>query len=193
MASRRKARTGGKAPPGSARRAARKPARRKVRAVPAAYGSVTPALVLRDCLPAIAFYRQAFGARPLSRMETPDGKTLHAEIRIGDRIVMLGDEAPEQGLRSAESLGGTPATLMLYVKDCDAVFARAVAGGAKALLPPTDMFWGDRYAQVLDPFGHRWAIATRKVDLTPRQMARAADEWTARQGAQPEPGGGGPE
>ncbi len=171
----KKAARGRKAP-------ARKPAK-KVQPVPAAYGSVTPHLVLRDSTRAIAFYAKAFGAKLLSRMASPDGKTMHAEIKIGDAIVMLGDEAPERGIRSAESLGDTSGGLMLYVKDCDAVFARAVAEGARPLAPPADMFWGDRYCQVLDPFGHRWAIATHTKDMTPRQMEAAAAEWMAAMAA----------
>lgn len=162
---------------------AKRPTRRKVQPVPAAYGSVTAHLVLRDCSRAIAFYEKVFGAKLLSRMASPDGKTMHAEIRVGDTIVMLGDEAPQMGFRSAETIGDTPAGLMLYVKDCDAVFERAVAEGARPLAPPSDMFWGDRYSQVVDPFGHRWAIATHKVDLTPRQMAAAAAEWMAKASA----------
>lgn len=162
-----------------ARKAARKATRRKVQPVPAAYGSVTPHLVLRDCTRAIAFYEKALGAKVLSRMQGPDGKTMHAEMRVGDTIVMMGDEVPERGFRSAESLGDTPVGLMLYVKDCDAVFSRAVAEGARPLQEPADMFWGDRYAQVVDPFGHRWAIATHTKDLTPRQMEAAAAEFMA--------------
>lgn len=162
---------------------ARKPARRKVEPIPSAYGSVTPHLVLRDCTQAIAFYEKAFGAKVRSRLAAPDGKTMHAEIKIGDTIVMMGDEAPERGVRSAESIGDTPAGLMLYVKDCDTVFSRAVAEGARALAQPADMFWGDRYAQLIDPFGHRWAIATHTKDLTPKQMEAAAAEWMASMGA----------
>ena len=153
--------------------AARKPARKaakKVQAIPEAYGSVTPHLVLKDSARAIEFYARALGARVLTHMKDPGGKTMHAEIKIGDRIVMLGDEAPDRGILSAESLGGTPAGLMLYVKDCDAVYARAVAEGAKPLTPPADMFWGDRYGKVIDPFGHHWSIAEHLEDVTPEQI-----------------------
>lgn len=163
--------------------AARKPARRKVEAVPKAYGSLTPGLAIRGAADAIAFYEKAFGAKELSRMPGPGGKLMHAEVRIGDRVLMLGDEAPEMGSPSPQTLGGSAVALVHYVKDVDAVFARAVASGAKPLFPPTDMFWGDRYGQVVDPFGHRWSIATRKADLTPRQMAKGMDEWMASQAA----------
>jgi PhnB protein len=163
--------------------AKKKPARRKVEAVPKAYGSLTPGLAIRGAAAAIAFYKKAFGAKELSRMPGPGGKLMHAELKIGDRILMLGDESPEMGSPSPQTLGGSAVALMHYVKDVDAVFARAVAAGAKPLFPPADMFWGDRYGQVVDPFGHRWSIATRKADLTPRQMAKGMDEWMASQAA----------
>ncbi len=163
--------------------AKKKPARRKVEAVPKAYGSLTPGLAIRGAADAIAFYVKAFGAKELSRMPGPDGKLMHAELKIGDRILMLGDESPEMGSPSPQTLGGSAVALMHYVKDVDAVFARAVAAGAKSLFPPADMFWGDRYGQVVDPFGHRWSIATHKADLTPRQMAKGMDEWMASQAA----------
>jgi PhnB protein len=162
-----------------ARKTVRKPARRKVEAVPKAYGSVTPALAIRGATDAIAFYVKAFGAKELSRMPGPDGKLMHAEIRIGDTIVMLGEEAPGMGSPSPQTLNGSPVSLMLYVKDADAVFARAVAAGAKPVMPPADMFWGDRYGAVTDPFGHRWSIATHKTDLTPKQVKKGMDEWLA--------------
>jgi PhnB protein len=163
--------------------AKKKPARRKVEAVPKAYGSLTPGLAIRGAAAAIAFYVKAFGAKERSRMPGPDGKLMHAELKIGDRILMLGDESPEMGSPSPQTLGGSAVALMHYVKDVDAVFARAVAAGAKPLFPPADMFWGDRYGQVVDPFGHRWSIATHKADLTPKQMAKGMDEWMASQAA----------
>ena len=176
----------GRRPARRARRAApRKPARKKVEAVPKAYGSVTAMLAVRDCPRAIELYRKVFGAKELSRMPGPDGKLMHAEIKIGDRIVMLGEEAPEQGAPSPQALGGSPVGLMLYVPDCDAVFARAVAEGATAKMPPADMFWGDRYSQVVDPFGHRWGIATHKADLTEAEVAKGRDEWMSKMAAGP--------
>ena len=163
--------------------AARRPARKKVEAVPRAYGSITAALAVRGAADAIAFYTKAFGAKELSRMPGPGGKLMHAEVKIGDRIVMLGDESPEMGSPSPQTLGGSAVAIMHYVKDVDAVYARAVAAGAKALFPPADQFWGDRMAGIQDPFGHRWSIATHKADLTPRQMAKGMDDWMAAQAA----------
>lgn len=165
--------------------ARRAPAKKKVQAIPAGYGSVTANLVAHDCAAAIEFYKRAFGARELMRMAGPGGRILHAEIRIGDTIVMLNDEfqrMPEAPAAPA-SLGGTTVTLMLYVKNCDATFARAVAEGAKAAMPPADMFWGDRFAELVDPFGHRWGVATHVADLTPKQIAKGQEEWMARMAA----------
>jgi uncharacterized glyoxalase superfamily protein PhnB len=167
------------------RKAARKPARKKVEAVPRASGALVPGLAIRGAADAIAFYVKAFGAKELSRMSSPDGKVMHAELKFGDRVLFVGDEAPEMGAPSPQTLGGSPVSLMHYVKDVDAVFARAVAAGATPTLPPADMFWGDRFGQVVDPFGHRWALATRKADLTPKQMQKASDAWLAAQGSSP--------
>jgi len=162
-----------------AKRAMKKPAKkaapRKVSAIPKGYTSVTPGLVFKDARPALEWYGTVFGAKVTTRMDLPDGRIMHAEVKIGDALVMLGDEAPKMGLPSAETLGGSSGALMLYVKDCDAVYARAIAGGARALMPLADMFWGDRYGQIVDPFGYRWAIATHVKDLTPRQMKAAAE------------------
>jgi PhnB protein len=180
MATRKKAK---KASRGARARRPARPARRKVQAIPAAYGSLTPALVFRDARLAIDWYGKVFGARVKTRMDMPDGRVMHAELRIGDSILMMGDEAPQMGVRSAESLGGSGSSLMLYVKDCDAVFARAVAEGARALMPPADQFWGDRWGQLIDPFGHRWGIATHTVDLSPRAMQKAAAEAMAQMAA----------
>jgi uncharacterized glyoxalase superfamily protein PhnB len=159
-----------------ARRAVRKAAPRKVSPIPEGYTSLTPGLVFKDARPALEWYQKAFGAKLTTRMDMPDGRIMHAEVRIGNALLMLGDEAPQMGVPSAETLGGSSAGLMLYVKDCDAVFAKAVALGAKPLVPLMDMFWGDRWGQVVDPFGHRWGIATHQRDLSPRQMAAAAAE-----------------
>ena len=164
---------------------ATKPARKKVEAVPASSGCLIPGLSVRGAADAIAFYRKVFGAKELSRMPGPDGKIMHAELRFGDRVLFVGDEAPEMGAPSPQTLGGSAVSLMHYVKDVDAVFARAVAAGAKPTMPPADMFWGDRYGMVLDPWGHRWGLATHKVDLTNKQMMKAMNEWMAAQGAPP--------
>jgi PhnB protein len=136
----------------------------RVREIPKGFHTVTPYLMVTDSAKAIDFYKRAFGAQELYRVEGPDGKVAHAEIRIGDSIIMLSDEMPGWS-RSPQSLGGTPVNIFLYVKDVDGVFNRAVAAGAKVAMPVSDMFWGDRYGQVTDPFGHSWSLATHKEDV----------------------------
>ena len=176
--------TAGRRPTRRARRLApRKPARKKVEAVPRKYGSVSAILSIRDCARAIDFYKKVFGAKELGRMPGPDGRIMHAELMIGDRVVMMNDEMPDYGAPSPQGLGGTAVGLVHYVPDCDAVFARAVAAGATAKEPPADMFWGDRYSTVVDPFGHRWGIATHKADLTPAEIAKGQAEWIAKMSA----------
>jgi len=139
--------------------------------IPDGYRTVTPYLTLTRTAQAIEFYKRAFGAQERERMTGPDGqRVMHAEIRIGDSFVMLSDELPQMGTRSPETLGGTTASIFLYVPDVDAAFKRAVDAGAKAVMPPTDMFWGDRFAKLVDPFGHQWAMATHKEDLTPEEI-----------------------
>jgi uncharacterized glyoxalase superfamily protein PhnB len=153
--------------------AAKAPKKRaKVLPIPKGYHVVTPTIVVRGAANAIEFYKKAFGAKELSRMEGPGGKIMHAEIKIGDSIVMLGDEFPEMGSTSPESVGGTSASLMIYTKDVDALFNQAVAAGGKASMPVSDQFWGDRYGRVKDPFGHDWQLATRKENLSAKEMAR---------------------
>jgi PhnB protein len=145
--------------------------------IPPGFRTVTPHLVLRGAGKAIDFYKKAFGAEEIMRMPGPDGKSvMHGEIKIGDSIVMLADEFPGTPLSAPEKLGGTTVSLMLYVKDCDAVFNQAVAAGAKVSMPLMDMFWGDRYGQLTDPFGHIWAIATHKEDVLPEEMAKRGAE-----------------
>ncbi len=151
---------------------------------PAGYHSVTPSLIVRDAAKAIAFYQQAFGAEELSRMAGPGGAIMHAEIRIGDSIVMLGEENVEWGTKSPLSTDGNPGSLHLYVADADAAFQRALDAGATVRYPMEDAFWGDRYGKLTDPFGHEWGIATRRKEMTPEEMERAGAEWMARQAAQ---------
>ena len=161
-----------------ARKATRKAARkatRKVQAIPKGYRSVTPYLVLGHAAQAIEFYKQAFGAVELMRMQAPSGgKVMHAELKIGDSIVMLGDDMGESGMRAPTSLGGAGSAVFLYVKDADASFARAVRAGATVVRPLADMFWGDRYGRLRDPFGHIWGIATHLRDVPPAEMQKAA-------------------
>jgi PhnB protein len=178
-----------KAAPGKAARTAR------VEPVPAAYGSISPHLVVSPAMEAIEFYVKAFGAKRGMLMDGPGGMVMHGELKIGDSIVMLADEMPPMGPgpqrhKSPKSAGATTCTIMLYVKNVDAVYARAVAAGATGLMPPADMFWGDRYGQVVDPYGHVWAIATHIKDMTPRQMRAASAEAMASMG--PPPGGDAP-
>ena len=154
-----------------------------VKPIPEGFHSVTPHLTVEGAAAAIDFYKKAFGAVELGRMPAQDGKrVMHAMIRIGDSIVMLNDAFPEFGSKGPKALGGTPATVHLYVKDCDKVFAQALAAGATVAMPMADMFWGDRYGSVLDPFGHRWAIATKKKDMTPAEMAVAGKAAMAAMG-----------
>ncbi len=148
-----------------------------VKPIPDGFHTITPHLVIDGASKALEFYKQAFGAEEIRRMPGPDGKELmHAELRIGDSIIMLADEFPEMGLpnRSPKALGNTSVTIHLYVNDVDAAVARAQKAGAKVTMPVSDMFWGDRYGQVTDPFGHLWSLATHVKDLTPEQIAKAA-------------------
>jgi PhnB protein len=143
-----------------------------VRAIPEGYYSLTPYLVCKGAAKAIDFYAKAFGAEETVRMPGPGGAIMHAEVRIGNSMLMLSDENPDQGALSPDTIGGTATSIMFYADDVDAVFNGAVAAGATAVVPPTDMFWGDRMAQVTDPFGHKWAIATHKEDVSPEEMEK---------------------
>jgi uncharacterized glyoxalase superfamily protein PhnB len=138
--------------------------------------SVTPHLVCARAADAIAFYVKAFNAVELSRLPGPDGRLMHGMVRIGDSMLMLTDEYPEYGALGAKALKGTPVTIHLYVENVDAAFAQATAAGGTAKMQPTDMFWGDRYAQVEDPFGHRWALATHVRDVKPEDYEKAMRE-----------------
>lgn len=143
--------------------------------IPPGFHTITPHLVMKGAGAAIDFYKKAFGAEEVFRMPGPDGQSvMHAEIKIGDSIVMLADEWPGMETQAPCSLKGTTVVLGLYVRDADAAFNQAVAAGGKPLMPPTDMFWGDRYAKVQDPFGHSWSIATHKEDVPPEEMAQRA-------------------
>jgi PhnB protein len=154
---------------------------KRVSAIPKQYHTVTPALSVRGAAEAIAFYKKALGAREVMRMRGPDGKgVMHAEIKIGDSVVFLGDESPNMSCRSPQSLGGSTAALHIYVRDVDAAFKRAVEAGAQVQMPVTDMFWGDRYGRIADPFGHEWGLATHKEDLKPKEIARRAEAFFAQ-------------
>jgi uncharacterized glyoxalase superfamily protein PhnB len=143
-----------------------------VKAVPDGYHTLTPYLVCQGAADAITFYEKAFGATELVRMPGPGGSVMHAELRIGTSMLMLSDENPERGALSPKTVGGSPVSVFIYTEDVDALFARAVKAGAQGVAPPADMFWGDRFAQVVDPFGHSWAMATHKEDVSPEEMGR---------------------
>jgi len=145
----------------------------KVKPIPDGMHSVTPHLICAGAADAIEFYKKAFGAVDLGRLAGPKGKLMHAAIRIGDSTVMLVDEMPEWGAFGPKSLKGSPVTIHLYVQDVDASVARAVAAGAKITMPLDDMFWGDRYCKVEDPFGHHWSIATHIREVSPEEMQQA--------------------
>jgi PhnB protein len=150
--------------------------------IPDGYHSVTPYLICKGAAQAIDFYKSAFGATELMRMPMPDGKLGHAEIRIGDSAVMLADEFPEMDVRGPQSLGGTSVSLLIYVPDVDAAFPRAIKAGGKEVRPLMDQFYGDRSGTLEDPFGHKWTIATHKVDVPPEEMARRHEEFMKEQG-----------
>jgi uncharacterized glyoxalase superfamily protein PhnB len=161
-------------------------ARKRVQAVPAQYGTVTPSLVVSPCAEALEFYQRAFGAKLKGSLPGPDGLVMHAEMSIGGSMVMLADEMPPMNGRpsskSPKNAGTTTGGLMLYVKDVDAAFERAVAAGAKVTMPLEDQFWGDRFGQLEDPFGHVWSLATHTRDVSMKEM-RAAMDQMAQPGA----------
>ena len=150
-----------------------------VKAIPDGYHSITPSLTVKDGAKAIDFYKKAFGAQERMRIPGPDGRLMHAELLVGDSIVMLADEMPEMGCKAPASVGSVSSSLYVYVPDVDAAFKRAVEAGAKALMPPADMFWGDRFGTVEDPSGHRWGLATHKEDPSPAEMERRQKEFLA--------------
>ena len=161
-----------------------------VQPIPKGFHTVTPYLVVNDAARAIDFYKRAFGAQEHARMDAPGGKIGHAELKIGDSMIMLSDEMPQNGTRSPRSLGGSPVGIFLYVQDVDAVFKQAVSAGAMAEAQPADMFWGDRYGKLADPFGHQWSLATHKEDVSPKEMEKRTKEAMAKMGQQqPQPVG----
>lgn len=143
-----------------------------VKAVPEDYHTITPYMTVRDAARAIDFYKQAFGATERNVMKAPDGKVMHAELMIGDSVFMLADEFPEYGALSPQSTGGAGMGLHIYTEDVDSAFDRAVKAGATVEMPVADMFWGDRYGKLADPFGHKWSVATHKRDMSPEEMEK---------------------
>jgi len=148
--------------------------------IPAGFTTLTPMLVLKDARKAIDFYQRAFGAEERYVMPGPDGRgVMHAEIRIGNSILMFGEENPQQACKSAESFGGSPVSFYLYFDDVDAAFARALKAGGEALMPVTEMFWGDRIGTLQDPFGYTWTVATQVKELTDEEVRAGAQAFFA--------------
>jgi PhnB protein len=148
----------------------------KAKAVPEGFHTLTPHLTVRDADKALEFYQKALGAEILNVARMPDGKVMHASLRIGDSMLMLNDEFPEMGGLSPLSVGGTGVTIHIYTDNTDEAFNRAVAAGAQVVMPLMDQFWGDRYGMITDPFGHKWSIATHVKDMSQDEMQRAQDE-----------------
>lgn len=161
---------------------ASQPATRRAPSVPPGMHTVTPHLVCSDTPAAIAFYKKAFGAHEISRLAGPDGRIWHAQIKIGDSFVMLVDEFPEMDSRGPKTLGGSPVTLHLYVDDADVTFRQAVGAGCTVRIPLADMFWGDRYGLLEDPFGHSWSVATHQRDVCEDELAAAVRQVSANPG-----------
>ncbi len=155
--------------------AARKP-------IPEGFHTLSPHLTVRDATKAIEFYKKGFGAQVLGVHHTPDGKVMHAALKIGDSILMLNDEFPGMSAPSPQGLGGTTVTINIYTEDADRVYNQAVSAGATVAMPLKDQFWGDRYGLLTDPFGHRWAVATHKEDVTPAEMEQRSKAFFAQMG-----------
>jgi PhnB protein len=150
-----------------------------VRAIPEGYHSISPSLTCKDAARAIEFYKSVFGATEIMRMPGPGGIIMHAELRIGDSVIFVNDEVP--GIAVAPAPDGTPSSyLFLYTEDVDAVYNRAVSMGSKVAMPLENMFWGDRYGKVLDPFGHQWGVAQHVEDVAPAEMKRRQEDMAAK-------------
>jgi PhnB protein len=156
-----------------------------VNPIPEGTHTVTPSLVLRECARAIDFYKRALGATEIARFPAPDGRSVwHAHLKVGDSPLFMNDEMPGSPLHAPSSDNPSPAVMWLYVKDCDAAYRRAVEAGAKSMMAPADMFWGDRMAGVADPFGYSWTFATHVKDMTPEEMKRAGEEFARKMQSQ---------
>jgi PhnB protein len=150
---------------------------KKAQAIPKGPLSVTPSLFVAGAAKAIDFYKKALGAEELMRFPGPDGMIMHAELRIGDSIIMLADEMPDQGGRGPKSIGGTPVSFFVYGENVDAAWKRAIDAGAKPVVPLADQFWGDRTGCLEDPFGHQWWLAQHIQDLTPEELRKNAESF----------------
>lgn len=148
--------------------------------IPQGFSSVTPHLVIKNCAKAIDFYKKALSAQEIYRSLMPDGRVMHAMIQIGNSFVMMADEFPEMGAKGPDTIGGTSTSLHIYTEDADKLFNQAVSAGSIVIMQLDDTFWGDRYGQIQDPFGHRWAIATHRKDVSPEEMEKAAKEMFAK-------------
>ncbi len=152
----------------------------KAKPVPEGYHTLTPHLAIRDAARAVDFYKRAFGAKEIGVHKTPDGKIMHAELKIGDSVLMFADEFPGSGVSAPQALGGTTTQIHIYVEDVDKLFNQAVGAGATVKMPLMDAFWGDRYGQVTDPFGHAWSLATHQRDVSREEMEKAGAEFFAK-------------
>jgi PhnB protein len=146
-----------------------------VNPIPAGHGSVTPSIIVKGAAKAIDWYRKALGADEVSRFEGPGGRIMHAEIKIGDSHIMMGDEMPEHNVRGPATLGGSPVSFFIYQANVDAAWKRAVDAGAKVGQPLADQFWGDRAGSITDPFGHQWWLAQHIKDMTKEELRKAAE------------------
>ena len=149
----------------------------KAQAIPKGLHTVTPSLVVAGAAKAIDFYKKALGAEELMRFPGPDGKIMHAEIRVGDSVIMLGDEMPDHGAKGPKAHGGTSVSFFVYGENVDAAWKRAVDAGAKPVMPLADQFWGDRTGCLEDPFGHRWWLAQHIQDLTPEELRKNSEAF----------------
>jgi PhnB protein len=149
-------------------------------AAPTGYHTLTPSIVVRDATAAIDFYKQAFGAVETLRMPGPGGLIMHAELKIGDSVIMLNDESPDMGAKSPKAYGGTPVSFYVYVEDVDAAWKRAIDAGAKPTMPLADMFWGDRAGRLEDPFGHSWLLAQHVKDLSAEEIKKGQEAFFAQ-------------
>jgi PhnB protein len=146
-----------------------------VKAIPAGHHTASPYLAIKNAAEALEFYKKAFGANEIYKLMMPDGRLGHAEMRVGDSIIMMADEFPEYGGKAPQTLGGSPVSIYLYVEDVDAFFKKALAAGAKERKPVMDQFYGDRSGQLEDPFGHLWWVATHKEDVAPEEIQKRAE------------------
>ena len=162
---------------------ARRAVKRKPQSIPKGYHTLTPYLVVKDAAAALEFYARALGAKEKLRLAMPNGAVMHAEMKFGDSMLMLTEENPAWGAKSPLTLGGSATHVMIYVRDVYAAFARALANGCTAEMPVTNMFWGDRYGKLRDPFGHVWSIATHVEDVGPKETQRRADIEMAKMAA----------